>query len=123
MPDLEPVLTKAKALLAPYEKHFTLRGEGGMNCGLYSVKKIEALGRKYDEMFFAGVRVNKSAIGFYFMPIYTHEAEFKDLSPQLRKLLKGKSCFHLKKEDLEIERQLAMMLKKGFEVYKKVGWV
>jgi hypothetical protein len=122
MADLEPVLARAKALLAPYEKHFTLRGEGGMNCGLYSVKKIEALGRTYDEMFFAGVRMNKGAVGFYFMPIYTHEKEFK-LSPELKKLLKGKSCFHLKKLHEETERQLADLLKQGFECYKKAGWV
>lgn len=119
MPDLEPVLAKAKALLAPYETYFTKKGE----CDLYSIRKIEAFGRSYDEMFFAGVKMNKGAVVFYFMPIYTHASEFNDLSPQLRKLLKGKSCFHLKREDPEIEREIAAMLKKGFEVYKKVGWV
>jgi hypothetical protein len=122
MPDLEPVLAKARELLRPYEKHFTLRGEGGMNCGLYSVKKIEALGRTYDEMFFAGVRMNKGAIGFYFMPIYTHEKDF-DLSPELREMLKGKTCFHLKKNDEKIELELADLLKQGFECYRKNGWV
>jgi hypothetical protein len=123
MPDLESVLAKARALLKPFEEHFTLRGEGGMNCGLYSVREIQAHGKIYCEMFFAGVRMNKGAVGFYFMPIYTHEQEFNDLSPSLRKLLKGKSCFHLKKLDDETESELTALLKKGHEVYKKAGWV
>ena len=123
MADLAPVLAHVRELLKPFEKHFTVRGEGSDTCGLYSVKKIEAFGRTYDEMFFASVKLNKGAVGFYFMPIYTHESEFKDLSPLLRKMLKGKSCFHLKKFDAEIEKELKALLKKGYEVYKKVGWV
>jgi hypothetical protein len=119
MPDLEPVLAKAKELLVPYEKQFTKRG----GSDLYSIKKIEAFGSTYEEMFFAGVKLNKGAVGFYFMPIYTHESEFKEISPLLRTLLKGKSCFHLKKFDDEIERELKALLKKGYEVYKKAGWV
>lgn len=122
MPDLAPVLAKARELLKPYEKHFTMRDVGGMNCGLYSEKKIESFGRQYDEMFFAGARMNKGAVGFYFMPLYTHEKEFT-LSPELKKLLKGKSCFHLKKEDPEIENELKSLLKQGYECYKKAGWV
>ena len=121
--DLKPILDKARQLLEPYEKHFTVRCNGNENCGLYSVRKIEAAGRTYDEMFFAGTRMLKGAVGFYFMPIYTHEAEFKDLSPELKKILKGKSCFHLKKQDSVLEAQLKDLLKKGYEVYKKAGWV
>ena len=121
--DLKPVREKVRQLLKPYEKYFTLRGEGGESRGLYSVKKIEAAGRTYDEMFFAGTRMLKGAVGFYFMPIYTHEAEFKNLSPELRKILKGKSCFHLKKQDPVLESQLKELLKQGYEVYRKAGWV
>ena len=122
MSDLTPVLTRVRDLLQPYAKHFTMRDEGGMNCGLYSEKKIEAFGRQYEEMFFAGARMNKGAVGFYFMPIYTHEKEFV-LSPKLKKLLKGKSCFHLKKDDPEIVKELESLLKQGYECYKKAGWV
>lgn len=74
-------------------------------------------------MFFAGLMLKKGQVGFYFMPIYTHPDKFKDVPAELKKCLKGKSCFHIKKPDAVLDRQLKDILKKGYEVYKEEGWV
>jgi len=89
---------------------------------LYSIKKIEVWNRVVDEMYFAGVTVKKSDVGFYFFPLYTHLKEFK-LSAQLKKKLKGKTCFHISKLDEELKNEISALVKKGYEIYRKAKWI
>jgi len=57
------------------------------------------------------------------MPIYS-DTDLKDVfKPELLKLLKGKSCFHIKKLNPELEMQIDFALKVGYELYKKRGWI
>ena len=80
-------------------------------------------GRKRKEVFFAGLIIQKSYVGFYFMPIYT-DTDLKEIfKPELLKLLKGKSCFHIKKLDDELKRQIEEALEIGYELYKKDEWI
>jgi hypothetical protein len=39
------------------------------------------------------------------------------------KCLKGKSCFHIKKMDAEIFKQMEEALAKGYSKYKERGWI
>jgi hypothetical protein len=74
-------------------------------------------------MYFASAAIQGSFAGFYFFPIYTHPKEFADMPENLRKCLKGKSCFHIKKLDNDLSKSIRSALKKGFVIYKKAGWV
>ena len=90
---------------------------------LWSFKDLEIAGRKRKEVYFAGLIIQSSYVGFYYMPIYT-DVSLKDVfKPELLKLLKGKSCFHVKKLDKELESQIAFALEKGYKLYKKRGWI
>lgn len=123
-PQLIPIFEELKALLLPYEKgSIVLRGGTGGQLMLVSEKEVVIDGRKKQEMYFAGLLIQKGYVGFYFMPVYV-EAEQKALfAPELMKLLKGKSCFHIKKWDDTLKKQVKDALKKGYEVYKEKGWV
>jgi len=90
---------------------------------LWSFKNIEIDGRKRKEIFFAGLIIQSSYVGFYYMPIYTDTALKEVFKPGLLKLLKGKSCFHIKKLDAELELQIEEALQKGFNLYKNRGWL
>lgn len=57
------------------------------------------------------------------MPIYTDTSFEKVFKPELLKLLKGKSCFHIKSLDKQLELQIEDALKKGYNLYKKRGWI
>ena len=58
------------------------------------------------------------------MPIYTDPPAIRDLiEPELLKLLKGKSCFHVKQLDANLEDQIKDELENGFNLYKKKGWI
>ena len=74
-------------------------------------------------MYFASTVIKKDSIVLYFFPTYMNEAAFKPLAPTTWKTLKGKTCFHLKKETDFDEQELNAIFKKGIEAFKKQGWI
>jgi len=94
-----------------------------LNFTLVSKKPWELDGRKYAEAWFSCVVEQKAFVGFYFMPTYTHTEIKRVFSPALLKLLKGKSCFHVKKLDKDLQADIAKALKAGFDLYKQKGMI
>jgi hypothetical protein len=70
----------------------------------------------------AAVIVQTGYVGLYVMCIYMNPAA-KDKLPNLKKLLKGKSCFHVKKLDDILKQEVEEALEIGTAEYKKRGWV
>ncbi len=90
---------------------------------LWSFKEVEVAGRKRKEVFFASIIIQSRHVGLYYMPVYT-DTDLKDVfEPELLKLLKGKSCFHIKKLDSILERQIKEALEAGYQLYKRRGWI
>lgn len=88
-----------------------------------SKKDLVVAGRKMTEMCFSGVVIQKNFVGLYFFPIYTHPQSFTEIPDELRKCLKGKSCFNIKKADDKLFRQIEKMAKQGFKLYKQEKWI
>ena len=74
-------------------------------------------------MYFASTTYRKDSVVFYFFPTYMNATEFKALAPNTYKTLKGKTCFHFKKEEDVNEKELSAMFKLGIQHYKKQGWI
>ena len=72
---------------------------------------------KKDKLWFTALIIQKEYLGFYFMPIYSHLELLKDLSADLKKLLKGKSCFHIRDLDENKIQEIKKHLEKGFKIY------
>jgi hypothetical protein len=123
MSDLQAIFDAIKPLLQAYQPPLVPKRDEAGYFDLWSLKPVVIDGRKKNEVYFAGLIIQKSYVGFYFMPIYA-ETDLKTVfKPELLKLLKGKSCFHVKKLDAELLRQIAAALKIGFELYQERGWV
>lgn len=75
--------------------------------------------KKVDGIYFASVLIKPKDARLYFFPIYTNKEAFEQLPEKLRKCLKGKSCFHFKEIDSELEMALKDMIEQGIDVYKK----
>jgi hypothetical protein len=121
--ELQYIFNELKDILKKYEGRLSFKKNEEGYYDLWSVKDIVIDGRKRKEVFFAGLIIQKSYVGFYFMPIYT-DTDLKEVfKPELLKLLKGKSCFHIKKLDDELKSQIREALELGFELYKERGWV
>jgi len=122
-PELLPLFEQAKALLKPYARHLTVRRDEPGYYDLWSEREIVVDGRQRKEMFFAGLIIQKHFLGFYYMPVYTDEQAREFFGPEMLALLKGKSCFHLKKLTPELEAQIADALQRGFALYQERGWI
>ncbi|MEM6348413.1 MAG: hypothetical protein AAF927_31315 [Bacteroidota bacterium] len=79
--------------------------------------------QKVEGHYFASIMPKPKDVRLYFFPIYTHVDAFADISPELRKFLKGKSCFHIKKLSPEIESEIQGMIRKGVELYQADGLI
>ena len=73
--------------------------------------------QKVDGHYFASVVPKPKDVRLYFFPIYTHKEAIGELSPTLQKFLKGKSCFHIKKIDAELEEEIKGMVQRGVDAY------
>lgn len=121
--DRKEIFDQIKLLMKKFEKPLVARSDYDSRYELWSEKEIEIGGRKRKDIFFAGLIIQSSYVGFYFMPIYT-DTSLKDIfAPELLSTLKGKSCFHIKKLDKKILSQIKSSLDVGFNLYKKRGWV
>lgn len=122
--DLDHIFGQIKALMTPYE-HGSIKAriDTDTRYELWSEKELVADGRKRNDVYFAGLIIQSKYVGFYYMPVYI-EPEMKTFfQPELLKMLKGKSCFHIKKLDGALKLQIAEALEKGYKLYEARGWV
>ncbi len=73
-------------------------------------------------MFFAAIAQRADSVTFHFFPSYMNPA-MKEVAPSLFKCLKGKTCFHFKKEEQVNEKELKALLKAGVSAWKKMGYM
>jgi len=117
--ELMRTLKKLRKILEKYEASLRLKFDLKEKYELWTDKEVNIAGKKKKELFFAGFTLQKNYVSFYFMPIYI-EPELKEkLDPELLKLLKGKSCFHIKSIDQELENKINDALQKGYNLYQK----
>lgn len=112
-----------RAIIKKHESHLQLRKDD--SSGLEAAGTIPTMQGKQevDGFYFASVIPKPKDCRLYFFPIYTDVEAFTDIDPALRKCLKGKSCFHIKKMDASLEASIVNMIDKGIKVYKEKGLI
>ena len=120
---LDNVFAEVKVLLGKYAPPFEVRTDAKGGYSLWSTKRAVVQGRQRDEFFFSGIIPQKGYIGFYYMPVYAEPERKAMFKPELLSLLKGKSCFYLRKPDPVVMKQIKQALADGFKMYKREGWV
>jgi hypothetical protein len=112
------------AYCPPYEAREGKNVSGKQSLELWAKGSYEVAGRKRSEVYFAGAIIQKSYVGFYFMPVYSDPSEAHAIfSEQLLKRLKGKSCFHITDGSIETMSDIKHALAEGFKLYKQRGWL
>lgn len=123
MNDLQVNFIKLREVLEAYQPPLVSKSDDDSHYDLWSFKDLIIEGRKRKEVFFAGLIIQKSYVGFYFMPVYTDKEVKELIAPELLKLLKGKSCFHIKKLDEQLMEHIKNSLRLGFDLYQQRGWI
>ncbi|HMF10777.1 MAG TPA: hypothetical protein VKE94_00675 [Gemmataceae bacterium] len=108
-----------KAILAEYAPKLTVvRDEPGdyyLDAG-YSEKWKKTI-------CFGWVKTCKNYVSFYLMAVYGCPALLEGTSDELKKRMQGKSCFNFKTVTPAQLKELKALTKRGFEAYKRQGWV
>lgn len=131
MENLGSIFLQIKAILEKHSEEFLARDEyiGSQaktkkpGYHLYGKKEINLFGKKPQSTYLAGVIQQKNYVSFYFSPIYSHPDLFKDISSDLKKVLKGKSCFNISRLKPQILIEIEHILKIGITKYKEIGWI
>jgi hypothetical protein len=111
--DFSPVFEELKRILKPYAEKLTLTADTSDSYSLdgpYSQKWKK-------DLFFGSAQVKKNYVSFYLMPIYMYPELLKDISPELKKRMQGKSCFNFKKVEPNLFDELAALTRKGAEKF------
>jgi len=109
------VFEQLKDILKPYAKRLTLKFDTPDTYyldGPYSEKWKK-------ELFFASAQIKKNYVSFYLMPVYMYPELLKDISPELKKRMQGKSCFNFKKVEPDLFQELAELTRTGAEKFKR----
>ena len=115
-----------EALVSSFDKHLPPLKVKKSSFECFEVagtKKVMQGKQLVDGFYFASVVPKPKDIRLYFFPIYTHVDAFKDLSDEMRKCLKGKSCFHIKKLSEEMEKEFQEMIATGVKLYLRDGFI
>lgn len=105
------VFENLKSILKPYAKKMSVKFDTAEHYyldGPYSEKWKR-------ELFFASTQVKKNYVSFYLMPVYMHPTLLRNISPELKKHMQGKSCFNFKKVEKSLFNELSQLTKQGYE--------
>ncbi len=113
--DLPVVFEELKRILKPYASRLMITAD---TAGAYS------LDGPYSEkwkkvIYFGGAQIKKNYVSFYLMPVYMYPELLKDVSPELKKHMQGKSCFNFKKVESDLFKELETLTHAGVEKFKK----
>lgn len=123
MDSLIDIFNSIKIILSDLQPPLIVTADYESRYEMYTNKPAEINGRKKTTLSFASLIIQSGYVGFYFMPIYTHPHLVESLKPELRRLLKGKSCFHVKKIDTELMQQIQRLIGTGYKEYQENGWI
>ena len=113
--DFPIVFEQLKQILKPYAPRLTVTAD---TSSAYSLDGPYSEKWKKD-LFFASVQIKKNYVSFYLMPVYMFPELLKDISPELKKHMQGKSCFNFKNIEPELFEELATLTRVGFKDFKK----
>src|SRR5687768_13782467 len=113
--DFPLVFEKLKSILKPYETGLNITADAPEAYSLdgpYSEKWKK-------ELFFGSAQIKKNYVSFYLMPVYMYPDLLREISPELKKRMQGKSCFNFKKVEPELSGNLRILLRRVMNASKK----
>ena len=131
MGNLEKIFSEIKVILEQHSEGLLVKTETiGSQAKtkkpayhLYGSKEVSLFGKKPQKTYIGGVIKQKHYVSFYLMPVYSHPELLKGIDQDLKKDLKGKSCFNIKMTTPESLNQLETILETGIDKYKEENWI
>jgi len=107
--DFTEVFAQLKSIFKPYAKKMDV----SQDTNQYYLLNTRYLMKNKQPLCFGGVRLGKNYVSFYLMSVYASPELMKNVSPELRKRMQGKSCFNFKEVDKKLFAELKALTKDG----------
>jgi hypothetical protein len=107
--DFDNIFARLKAIFQPYAKKMDI----AQDSEAYYLLNTRHIMKNKQPLCFGGVRRGKAYVSFYLMSVYANPDLLKDMSPELKKRMQGKSCFNFKQVDEKLFKELRQLTKAG----------
>jgi hypothetical protein len=108
------VFLALRQILKPYENLLAVKTDKPGNCYL-ETRAASMNGRR---LFFAGAKIKKNYVSFYLTPLYMFPDLSDRISPTLRKLRQGQSCFNFTTVNQDCFDELDDLTRSAFQKLK-----
>jgi hypothetical protein len=108
------VFTALSQILAPYKSQFAVKIDKPGNCYL----ETHAASLNGRPLFFACAKIKKNYVSFYLAPLYMFPELSHQISPALKQLMQGQSCFNFRKLDQNCFDELDQLTQAAFQKLK-----
>jgi hypothetical protein len=116
--DLKKVYDALVSILKPYEKKLKKK--------MYAKDfyYLETHGPVYrgKPMCYGGVRLGKQYVSYYLMSVYAAPELVRNMSPELKKRMQGKSCFNFRQVDDALFAELKALTRIGSARFDAMDW-
>lgn len=112
--DFPIVFEQLRSILKPFESGLTVTADTPNAYSLdgpYSEKWKK-------QLFFGSAQMKQNYVSFYLMPVYMFPELLKDVSPELKKHMQGKSCFNFKKVEPDLFKELDELTHQSVERFR-----
>ena len=107
--DFTKVFAELRSIFTPYAKKMDVTHDDD-KCYLLDTRWTM---RNKQPLCFGGVRLGKNYVSVYLMSVYASPDLLKNMSPELKKHMQGKSCFNFKEVDKKLFAELKTLTKDG----------
>lgn len=107
--DFTKVFAELKSIFKPYARKMDVL-QDTEDCYMLNTRFIM---KNKQPLCFGGVRLGKSYVSFHLMSIYASPELLKNMSPELKKRMQGKSCFNFKEVDQKLFSELSQLTRAG----------
>ena len=107
--DFTEVFEQLKSIFKPYAKKMDVSHDTDQ----YYLLNTRYIMKNKQPLCFGGVRLGKNYVSFYLMSVYASPDMLKNMLPELRKHMQGKSCFNFKEVDQKLFAELKALTKDG----------
>jgi len=111
---LSAIFTALRAILRTFQEEFAVKADKPNHCSL-ETRSPSLNGRR---LFFAAAKVKKNYVSYYLPPLYMFPELANRMSPQLRRILNGQSCFNFIAMDEDCLAELEKLTHAGFLMLK-----
>jgi hypothetical protein len=111
--DFTRVFEELKSIFKPYANKMDISHDTDSHYML----NTRFIMKNKQPLCFGGVRIGKNYVSFYLMSVYASPELLKNMSPELKKRMQGKSCFNFRDVDKKLFSELKKLTKDGAQKF------